>query len=106
MHMTKSMLFRFLTTLVLCATAAAQGKQAAKQLPAGEAKAIVETACTACHALTLITDAQHTPADWKLLVERMVAAAANVPKKKKQMVTDYLAKANRKSTPLTSSHQI
>lgn len=67
--------------------------QTQRPLPAGEAKSIVETACTACHAITLITGAGHTPEDWKLLVERMVAAGAEVPKEKIPMVTAYLTKA-------------
>src|SRR6185295_9725488 len=56
-------------------------------------KAIVETACTTCHALTLITGAGHTPADWKLVVELMVAAGADVPKNQIAAVIDYLTKS-------------
>ncbi len=78
-----------LTGIVLCSTAFAQQKP----LPPGNAKAIVETACTTCHALSLITGAGHTPVDWKLLVERMVSAGADVPKDQMAMVTDYLAKS-------------
>lgn len=78
--------------LLFCAGVAAQA-QTTRPLPAGPAKAIVETACTACHAITLITGAGHTPQDWKLLVERMVAAGAEVPKNQIPMVTDYLTRA-------------
>src|SRR5579871_5145307 len=63
-----------------------------KPLPAGNAKALIESACTACHDLNLITSAGHTPEDWKLLVERMVAAGAAVQPNQMAMVTDYLAK--------------
>src|SRR5262249_22410022 len=63
-------------------------------LPEGQAKSIVETACTTCHAITLITTGTgHTPVDWKLLVERMVSAGAQVPKDQMGMVTEYLAKS-------------
>jgi len=80
--------------IVFCSVASGQNKQPAERpLPAGNAKAIVENACTTCHALSLITNAGHTPADWKLLVERMVAAGADVPKNQMPMLTDYLAKA-------------
>jgi virginiamycin B lyase len=72
----------FLSTIVLCATGYAQNP-----------KNIVETACTTCHALSLITGAGHTAADWKLVVERMVAAGAEVPKNQIAPVTDYLAKS-------------
>src|SRR5436309_12480593 len=71
----------FLATIVLCSTGFGQNP-----------KTIVETACTTCHARSLITGAGHTPADWKLLVERMVAAGADVPKNQIPLVTDYLSK--------------
>ncbi len=91
----------FCIAAVLCSALSALGQETpsggkgAKErpLPAGPAKAIVETACTACHELTLITTAGHTPADWKLLVERMVSAGAEVPKNQIALVTDYLTKA-------------
>ncbi len=88
--------FRFLTAMVFCFAVSAHGQgnqPAARPLPAGDGKAIVETACTACHELTLITTAGHTPADWKLLVERMVSAGAEVPKNQIAMVTEYLTKS-------------
>jgi virginiamycin B lyase len=93
--MSKYLLFGLLATVISCSTLSAQGsgKQAGKPLPPGEAKAIVETECTVCHGLQLITGAGHTTADWKLLMERMVAAGAEVPKDKIAMVTDYLAKS-------------
>ena len=77
--------------LIFFAALSAQG-QTSRPLPAGNGKDIVATACTACHALTLITDGGHTPADWKLLVERMVAAGAEVPKDQIPVVTEYLTK--------------
>ena len=86
--MTKSSLFVLLTAAVLT-----PGQVKERPLPAGSAKTIIETACTTCHALTLITTAGHTPADWKLLVERMVAAGADVPKNQVAAVTDYLTKS-------------
>ena len=60
---------RFLIGMAVCSAVFAQQKS----LPAGDAKAVVETACTTCHALSLITGAGHTPADWKLLVARVTA---------------------------------
>src|ERR1700685_4812917 len=76
--------------LILCAAVWAQEQN--RPLPAGNGKDIVATACTACHAITLITDGGPTPADWKLLVERMVAAGAEVPKDQIPVVTAYLTK--------------
>src|SRR5581483_3612376 len=88
--MTKSSLFVLLTAAVLLQGQSKQGK--GRPLPDGPAKAVVETACTTCHALNLITGGGHTPPDWKLVVERMVAAGAEVPKNQVAEVTDYLAK--------------
>lgn len=90
--MTRTTTFSFVTAMLLCPALWAQGPKT-RPLPAGNAKAIVETACTACHAITLITGAGHTPEDWKLLVERMVSAGAEVSKDQEPMVIDYLAKA-------------
>src|SRR5689334_20971356 len=89
-----SLTLRHMTMMIFSAVIAlSQGKQAAKSLPPGPAKSIVESACTTCHELALITSAGHTPADWKLLVERMVAAGADVPKNQISVVTEYLTKS-------------
>ena len=77
--------------LILCSAVLAQG-QNTKPLPAGNGKDIVATACTACHAITLITDGGHTPADWKLLVERMVEAGAEGTTDQIPVGTAYLTK--------------
>src|SRR5690349_7841860 len=79
-------------TFLLIAVIAAQA-QTTRPLPPGEAKAIVQTACTTCHALTLITGAGHTPVHWKLLVERLGSAGAEVSKDQIPRVIDYLSKS-------------
>src|SRR5262245_37521123 len=92
--MSKKFLFGLFAITVLCFTVSAQGPggQQAKPLPEGPGKDIVATACTACHAATMITTTGHTPEDWKLLMERMVSAGAEVPPNQIAMVTDYLSK--------------
>jgi virginiamycin B lyase len=92
--MSKKSLFGVLIVVVYCCAVLAQGPggQAAQSLPPGDGKAIVDSACTTCHAATMITNAGHTPEDWKLLVERMVSAGADVPQNQMAMVTDYLSK--------------
>ncbi|HLH44771.1 MAG TPA: hypothetical protein VKV74_17415 [Bryobacteraceae bacterium] len=67
-------------------------RQAGRPLPAGDAQALVQAACTTCHPITMITGTGHTAEDWKLVVERMVSAGAEIPKDKMAMVTGYLAK--------------
>ena len=81
--MSKNSLFGLLAAMVFCSAVSVQGQgnRAAQSLPEGNGKTIVETACTTCHAVTMITSAGHTPEDWKLLMERMVAAGAEVPQK-------------------------
>jgi virginiamycin B lyase len=79
--------------LVLIAAGIPAQAQTTRPLPAGDGKDLVATACTTCHAVTLITGTGHTPADWKLLVERMVAAGAEVPKDQIPVVTAYLTKS-------------
>src|ERR1700685_791723 len=85
----------FCMAIIVCSAVPALGQGTAKErpLPAGPAKAIIEAACTACHELTLITTTGHTPTDWKLLVERMVSAGADVPKNQIALVTSYLTKS-------------
>src|SRR3954453_5537476 len=90
--MARTTLFGLLTAIFVCSAVSAQG-QNSRPLPPGNGREIVSTACTTCHAITLITNTGHTPADWKLLVERMVAAGAEVPKDKIPVITAYLTKS-------------
>jgi virginiamycin B lyase len=65
----------------------------AVQLPDGDAKETVETACSACHSLTNITNSQgHTPEEWKTTVAMMLNVGAAVPPEQVEMVTNYLIK--------------
>jgi virginiamycin B lyase len=90
---TNSLLGIVIVTIFGCVVSGqTPGGQVPQSLPAGNAKALVENECTTCHEVTMITTAQHSPADWKLLVERMVAAGANITPNQMTMVTDYLAK--------------
>src|SRR5215475_10875142 len=86
--MAKKLALGLSSAIVICFSIRIQGQS----LPNGDAKVLIEKACTSCHAATMITSAGHTREDWKLLVERMVAAGANVPQNQMAMVTDYLAK--------------
>ena len=64
----------------------------ASQLPDGEGKEIVQTACAACHSLGNITNSGHSPEEWKTTVAMMLNVGANVPKDKVDTVTSYLIK--------------
>jgi len=61
-------------------------------LPEGSGKATVEQACAACHALTNITNAGHSRADWETVLHMMVNNGAQVPPGQFPVVLDYLAK--------------
>src|SRR6516164_4618238 len=86
--MAKNCVLGLSSAIVICFAILLQGQS----LPNGDSKALVEKACTTCHAATMITSAGHTPEDWKLLVERMVSDGAEVPQNQMATVTDYLAK--------------
>ena len=60
-------------------------------LPDGPGKAVVESACQACHALTNITNAGHTPKDWDTVVHMMVNAGAKLAPNQVPVVVKYLA---------------
>ncbi len=63
------------------------------QLPDGDGKVIVQTACNACHSLTNITNSGgHTPEDWGTTLSMMLNVGANVPPDKVDTVRNYLIK--------------
>ncbi len=66
--------------------------RASAQLPDGDGKEIVQTACAACHSLGNITNSGHSPEEWKTTVAMMLNAGANVPADKVEVVTNYLIK--------------
>ena len=83
-------------TLLMSLPARAQmqfGEREAVQMPAGDAKDLVENACSVCHSLTNITNSQgHTPEEWKTTVSMMLNVGAAIPAEKVDMVTNYLIK--------------
>jgi cytochrome c5 len=56
------------------------------------AKMILETACTACHDLDLVSDQHLSKEDWQALVGSMIAKGASVDDKDVPKLVDYLAK--------------
>jgi virginiamycin B lyase len=59
-------------------------------LPEGAAKQTVETACKGCHGLERITSANHSPAEWRNVINMMVAAGLQLTPAQKQTITQYL----------------
>ena len=82
-----------LLVAVLFVTAApARAQDAASLLPEGAGKNTVANACTACHALSQVTNAGHSEAEWNTVLHMMVNVGAQVPPDRFAAVVDYLAK--------------
>jgi virginiamycin B lyase len=84
--MSQKSLLPALAVLLAAVPAAAQ-----PVLPDGPGKAAVENSCQACHALTNVTNAGHTPKDWDTVVHMMINAGAKVPPDQVPVVVNYLA---------------
>jgi virginiamycin B lyase len=78
-----------ITALCLVTPHAAWGQPA---LPEGEGKALVQSACSSCHALSQVTNAGHSKAEWDTVLHMMVNAGAKVPADQFETVSAYLAK--------------
>ena len=61
-------------------------------LPEGEGKKILESACTSCHALDLVTDKNWTRQQWQDNIQEMVDLGASLTKKQTDDLVDYLVK--------------
>ncbi len=86
----------FAGSLLVSMPAGAQmqmGPRTPVDLPAGDAKQLVEDTCSVCHSLTNITKSQgHSPEEWKTTVAMMRNVGAAIPDDKVDMVTNYLIK--------------
>lgn len=75
----------------LClATAPAPAQQPASALPQGDGRDIVATACTQCHALTVILAMRDGPIGWKRHVYHMVMRGAQLTPREADTVLAYL----------------
>ena len=75
------------TASLACLTSAAN----AQSLPNGAAKDVVQSACSACHQLNVVTNAGHTPDEWNRIVGEMVIKGAAVSAAQVPVLTQYLA---------------
>ncbi len=62
------------------------------QLPEGQGKRIVVTACTSCHDLAAITEKKCTRDEWTTLVKRMVTRGASLSNDETATVVNYLTR--------------
>ena len=92
MHKTLMMTAAALVCAVMLgrSPAGAQGSPDPSKLPDGPGKTILQSACTACHGLDLLSGRDE--ASWKDTVDRMVAMGAVVPDDQVTVLVEYLAK--------------
>ena len=63
----------------------------ASELPNGEARKTVETACSRCHALDVVTTKHWTRAEWESSVNAMVQKGATLSASQTTSVVEYLS---------------
>lgn len=63
----------------------------AQELPEGQGKAVVQTACTQCHGLDVIVSQRRSREDWTEVVSRMVGNGAQLSDEDYNQVIQYLA---------------
>ena len=68
----------------------AQGSTDPSKLPDGPGKMILQSSCTVCHGLDLLSGRDE--AAWKDTVDRMIAMGAVVPDDQVKVLVDYLVK--------------
>ena len=61
-------------------------------LPDDEGRDIVEYACSQCHGLVQVTDAQKTAQQWEYLVNQMINQGAPIEEYEVEIVVRYLVK--------------
>ena len=61
-------------------------------LPDGPGKAQVMKACTACHAITQVTEQRKSQAEWADTVDQMIARGAQVSDPDYTVIVQYLGK--------------
>jgi competence ComEA-like helix-hairpin-helix protein len=76
-------------------------------MPDGTGKAIVQRACSACHAVTVVTSKHVSQKEWDQVVNQMVSRGADLTDDEVDTVIEYLAKnygpLDQKATPSTAA---
>ncbi len=71
---------------------AATGQAQTVTLPEGPGKDIVETVCSQCHPLSVVTKVGYSRPDWEILVKAMLFRGAKLTQDQVPVVVDYMAK--------------
>jgi competence ComEA-like helix-hairpin-helix protein len=79
----------------------------ASSMPDGAGKPIVQRACAACHALTVVTSKHASQKEWDQVVNQMVSRGADLTDDEIDTVIEYLAKnygpLDQKAAPSTDA---
>ncbi len=59
--------------------------------PTSAGQTLLETRCNLCHSLSRVESAQHTAAEWKVTVDRMISHGAQLTPQEEQTLVAYLA---------------
>jgi cytochrome c5 len=91
----------FLATIIIASVAWGAAQNAQQQLPEGEGKKILETACTVCHSLKEVTKFQgyYARENWRDIVRTMIADGAALTDAQVPVLVDYLTKTFPKNFP-------
>jgi mono/diheme cytochrome c family protein len=64
-----------------------------QDLPPGDGRDIVQSACTGCHGVDVIVSQRHTPDEWRDVVSQMVGNGASLTDDQYVTVVTYLGTA-------------
>jgi cytochrome c5 len=65
---------------------------AQQKLPPGDGRKIVETVCSTCHGLEIVTSKSYSRERWSKVVEEMIAQGASLSKTETAKVVEYLSR--------------
>lgn len=60
------------------------------QFPPGPGQARVQLACGPCHAITVVTSARKSEAEWERTIEAMITRGARISDEDFDVILDYL----------------
>lgn len=83
-------MIRIRSIAVAAASLLAMVAAAETDLPDDEGRDIVEYACSQCHGLVQVTDAQKTAQQWEYLVNQMINQGAPIEEYEVEIVVRYL----------------
>ena len=98
---------RKLVAVLLAVGLGSASAQTTAAMPEGAGKAIVQRACSACHAVTVVTSKHASQKEWDQVVNQMLSRGADLTDDEVDTVIEYLAKnygpLDQKATPSTEA---